>query len=493
VPGGIRLAAEETTTAALTANKARRGSSTARDYECNNAGTTCASTEFSTKRGVVAGDSLENDQPLAGTGIDVRDAADRPANGPLFSSRPFGGGCGSAAHDDKAFYPDLAEGGEGGLALHGDDDEDTGEDDDTAAAEEFSHESYGDGRWGLRGAAYGATRGSQADRRENGRNLLGSTTGINDTVSELSFSGFHADLGSKGEGHESEDHVNAGDVVHDAWRDSQDQARPATPRDDGDGDSDDIDASHVEHLLQERRRWKLRAFESEHELRSLHARMEQKDSTARTVEPRPAPPTETNDSNATPKGPGSFGESMISDLSAAESGFELDDRWQATSGSESSAAAALGSGLSSSPGRGEKRHLLQSLETAETAETASEGRSLEATDERGSIRSPAGGARRFDGAAGAKDTRSDRVVCGNCDLRVSWGEAPGEHGANDANQLLRQEVEELKEKLRGTELRHAAAEATAVSVLQRARSAEMSRDVKEIQVRKQTCITLVNM
>lgn len=48
---------------------------------------------------------------------------------------------------------------------------------------------------------------------------------------------------------------------------------------------------------------------------------------------------------------------------------------------------------------------------------------------------------------------------------------------------LLEEVVSLKEKLRKAEIRQAAAEATASSVLQRAKAAELSREVKEIQVR----------
>lgn len=476
VPGGIRLAAEESTVAeaavaaGATANKAHRGSSTARDDECNNASTSYASTEFFTKRGVVGGASLaENDQTVADTDTDIRGAADRPADGPWFCARPSEGDYWSTAHDDKAWHPDLGEGGDGDLALDGDDE-------DTAAAEEISKESP-------RFSAHAVTRDSHADRRENSSNLRGSTAGTNDTVSELSFSVFHAGDGSEGEDHESEDHPYTDGIARGFSSDSPMQARPSTPRDDeDDDDDDDIDASHVEHLLQERRRWKLRAFESEHELRTLHARMEEKGSTTRTVERRLATPTETptetKDINATSQESGSFGESMISDVSAAGSGFELDDRWQATSESESLAPAPPGSGSSSSAGQGGKPRPLEILEAS------SEGRFLEATSERGSDRTPAGGARGFDGAAGADDTCSDRAVGGGGgDSRVAGGDEPGKDGPN-AHQLLRQEVEELKEKLRDTELRHAAAEATAVSVLQRARAAEMSRDVKEIQVRE---------
>eukprot|EP00903_Cladosiphon_okamuranus_P013906 g12934.t1 len=49
--------------------------------------------------------------------------------------------------------------------------------------------------------------------------------------------------------------------------------------------------------------------------------------------------------------------------------------------------------------------------------------------------------------------------------------------------IMSEEIAELRDNLRKAELRHVAAEATAASVLQRARAAELSRDVKEIQIR----------
>lgn len=52
----------------------------------------------------------------------------------------------------------------------------------------------------------------------------------------------------------------------------------------------------------------------------------------------------------------------------------------------------------------------------------------------------------------------------------------------DRVRWLLEEVKSLKEELTRTQIRQAAAEATAASVLQRARAAELSRDVKEIQV-----------
>lgn len=64
---------------------------------------------------------------------------------------------------------------------------------------------------------------------------------------------------------------------------------------------------------------------------------------------------------------------------------------------------------------------------------------------------------------------------GNCRVDEELGGKPW--------QEQREEIASLKEELRKAEIRQAAVEATAASVLQRARAAELSRDVKEIQVR----------
>lgn len=476
VPGGIRLAVEETTAAAA-ANKTRRGRShgTTRD-ECSSTGTSGASaTDISTKHDVVSGTYLtDNEKPVTDTAAaSVQNAADQPVDGRL-RSRSSRKDYWSAAHDDTASCSELEEGGEGDLAL-------CDNDDDTAAGDGISIESFGGRGGGWSGSAHDAARDSRADRRENGEgNLPGTTGGGDDTVSELSFSGFHAGLGSIGDSQESEEHLRVDGAAHDSSSESPDQAQPAIPRR---NDDDDIDAGHVTHLLDERRRWKLRAFESEHELRSLNASLERRSTAEEVVGRRPAAPTKNEDLPATEQEPGSFCESMSSEVSAAESGFELDDhRWQTTSESESSPAADSASGSSSSAGRsrGETRPV-------EVLEAASQVWGSEPAPEKPD-RSPANAAPRLDdGAAGANDACSDRPVSGDGGLRVLCSDEPGEDGA-DAHRRLRREFDQLKEKLRETELRHAAAEATAVSNLQRARAAEMSRDVKEIQVRPEACI-----
>lgn len=59
-----------------------------------------------------------------------------------------------------------------------------------------------------------------------------------------------------------------------------------------------------------------------------------------------------------------------------------------------------------------------------------------------------------------------------------------EDGRERSHRLLEEEIVSLKEDLRRAEIRLAATEATASSVLQRAQAAELSREVKEIQVRR---------
>lgn len=63
-----------------------------------------------------------------------------------------------------------------------------------------------------------------------------------------------------------------------------------------------------------------------------------------------------------------------------------------------------------------------------------------------------------------------------------------EDGRERSHRLLEEEIVSLKGNLRRAEIRQAAAEATASSVLQRAQTAELSREVKEIQARTCMCV-----
>lgn len=357
------------------------------------------------------------------------------------------------------------------------------DDQDTAAGDDSWNGASGrDGSESS--AAHGPTCSLQAGRRWNDSDLRGSPPGINDTISELSCSGIFTIPSTVGDDQGNEDQ-SSDESTHDSSSESPNQTRVATPRED-----DDIGASHVEHLIQERRRWKLRAFESEHELaavRSSHARMERRGS-ARAMEPRSADATMLQAS-------GSFSAPISSETSAVEPGFDPDDRWQAASGIDGapSSSSCSAAGVPSAGGARRPRGFF---------DTASDAQFWGAASATTDCLSASGAGR---GAAGLKNDRQNRLVDGldTCGGKGKDGATQqqiegtgddnyhellcrdGEQGRNATrtHQLLRNEIAELKENLRKAELGHAAAEATAASVLQRARAAELSRDVKEIQVK----------
>lgn len=466
-----RFTTAENNRAATTTHNIRHNSSPNHD-ECNYISTRGASKATSTEYVALAGmpwPTVEKGKLIADT-VAVNNkpnTAEHIAEASL-PLRSCGGEDWPSTPDSKLLHSELE-----------DEEEETGyftEGQDTAAGDDNSNGASSRNR-SVPGAAYGPTCTLQAGRHEGG--LTGSAPGTNDTISELSCSGIFTIPSAVGDDQGNED-PDSDESTHDSSSESPNQTRVASPRDD-----DDIGASHVEHLMQERRRWKLRAFESEHELaavRSLHARFEKRDG-ARAMGPQSPEATMFQAS-------GSFSEPMVSETSSVESGFELDHRWQTASGSDgaSSASSRFTAG-GPSVARGGRQHGF--LDTASDAQFSG-GVSATANDLQAS------GAQRD--APDLESYRQNRLADDDdsCDGRgkdgvtekqiegAGDGDHRGEQGTDAArtNRLLREEIAELKENLRRAELRHAAAEATAASVLQRARAAELARDVKEIQVRE---------
>lgn len=388
-------------------------------------------------------------------------------------------------------------------------------DEDTAAADDDSAEVDGDSAG--ESTARDATGNLEGHCLATDSGLLESAHDTDDTTSELSCSTSFSVLSAANDDEGSEKQLRAETAINSSGEYSN-QARMTASDDD-----DDISSSHVEHLIQARRRWQLRAIESEYELasiRSLDVRVER--GGARAMHPPLALSSKYQDPTRLMQDSGSFSEPPLSEPSVVEeAGFDLDNQSQTTSRIEgavptpSFSACVLHDGETISPlgfldTAGEAQFLrstsntidrFQANEAPYDAASYRKDRSASPVkgDELGGILSDdgqgKGGAyRQLDadyserGAAGSdnhdifRDDIDDEEQCRN---------------GTDSNRL-RQEIVELKKKLRQAELRHAAAEATAASVLQRARAAELARDVKEIkvgggyqksyEVRRETCV-----
>lgn len=211
----------------------------------------------------------------------------------------------------------------------------------------------------------------------------------------------------------------------------------------------------VAALLRSKNHWKLRAIRAENELVSVRNGME--DSNNLFGLASPASPAKSSAvehvHNSSEDGTNSIalelsGDGPRSDFSRASSCFHCDgERKNGSAGSKGSPPSTLGK--ESNCGK----VALSSLG------------SKKSTTRKHSIRNEGSG------------------VSDGCD-------SPGQHMHSyfgDNKPFLqapwRQEIDCLKEELRKAEIRQAVAEATATSILQRARAAELSRDVKEIQVR----------
>lgn len=451
--------------------------------ECKNIGMRDASKTLSAQQyGVVAGrPAVEKDELVdnntAGNKQEPNTAEPQP--GGRSSVQSFRGNSWSASHEGTLLHSEHEEEeGEGAFFFSGEEDPTAGDGTSNGAKARDGTEP---------GASDGPTLTLQAGRPSFESDMWVSEPGTNDTISELSGSGTYTNPDGGGKDHGNEGQIIKGDEsTHDSSSESPNQIRVATPR----KDDDDIGASHVEQLIQERCRWKLRAFESEYELaaiQSLRARMERRDG-AGAIKLRTAEATMLQAS-------GSSCEPLSSEMSGVESGFGVNDRWQTTSESEREASASLCSAAGSASLAGARGP----LGFSDTASDAQFSGAASATTEH----SPASGARR-DLAGSRKDHRNS-LVGGSGNYggqgKVGVAQQQTEGAGNDdyhellcgsdkqreqetvTHRLLRKDIVELKENLRQAELRQAAAEATAASVLQRARAAELSRDVKEIQVR----------
>ncbi|CAM9571693.1 unnamed protein product, partial [Ectocarpus sp. 8 AP-2014] len=248
-----------------------------------------------------------------------------------------------------------------------------------------------------------------------------------------------------------------------------------------DQDSDDIEDSHITHLVQDRRRWQLRAFEAEYELasmRSFRAHLDSGGDDTRGAGSRPVESTEHQVScSATTQASANSREQLFSGVPPIEVDHESNGQWQTQAVNELSSSAS-----SCSTGR-------LSVEATRPVEDV-----LSAADEAQLLAA---------GSAESNDFAANRTGCeatsDSNDLSQHVGSGDdGGHGRflgvvdNDDEQeknrtgshrLLREEIVHFKENLRQAELRQAAAEATIASVTQRARAAEVSREVKEIQIR----------
>lgn len=442
--------------------------------EFNNIETDVASTANSTQQDdVVAGmPTMASDSRMTETPSNIKEPRSAEHNSDTgLSVRPLRGDNWTATHGCEFWHSVREEEGsaEERGAFFGDDDQDT-------AAGDYDSNGPRDRSGDVSGAAHHGTY-HESDVRE-------SAPRADDTISELSCSGIFTIPSEVGDEQGNEDQGGGNEGTHDSSSESPNQTRVATPRD----DDDDMGASHVEHLIQERRRWKLRAFESEHELagfQSLRAQMERRDG-GRGVEPRSAGAIMLHAS-------GSFSESVVSETSTVESGFDLDDRWQTASGNDRAPSTASSCSTPSVAGVHRPHDFLDTASDAQFSGAASA--TFDGIPASG-VRCDTGGLRNdchnllvdcddnCDGQGqngGTQQQQTDRTGDSDYDSFLCGDSEQGKNGTH-TDRLLREEIAELKENLRKAELRHAAAEATAASVLQRARAAELSRDVKEIQV-----------
>ena len=432
---------------------------------------------------------MGREKRMAGSGSNIKETCDvKHKRDASLSVRPVRGGNWSATHDDDLRYSEREEeernAEEGGRSS--DDDEDTaaGDYDSNGALDRTEHVS---GSCAAHDAASHDCDVTGSAPRTNDND--------NDTISELSCSGIFTISSEVGDELGNGDQGGGGSP-HDSSSESPSQSRVASPRD----DDDDIDASHVEYLIQERRRWKLRAVESEHELagfQSLRAQMERRDG-GKAVEPRSAGAIMLQAS-------GSLSESTVSETSTVESGFDADERyryrWQATSGNDRPPPTASSC---STPTVGEAQEPRGLMDTASDAQFSAAASATSDCNQASGVRYDTDGQRNYrhkllvdrdevcdeqgqngdtqQRIVGTGDDDYDDIFCGDTEQ--------SKNGTRTDPLLLLEEIAELKENLRKAELRYAAAEATAASVLQRARAAELSRDVKEIQVRETNSETL---
>lgn len=448
-------------------NKPHRGSSTS-SSESTNKGGSGASTETLSTHGNgsesdVLGTRLVRNNLFPDTGTASLKNESRTAIQSTGGSLSSPSRCGDdwsprPAQDDQVVHSQLEKDKDEAVEFH---------DDDTAADGNSTKTDGGGSR-----TAHSSHYGSKADHEINGSELSRSTRGTFDTVSDLSCSGSFAGLSAAGDDQESAQDSSSG---------SPDLARLAASPSGDDQDSDDIEDSHITHLVQDRRRWQLRAFEAEYELASMRSFRDHLDSggdDTRGAGSRPVESTEHQDScSATTQASANSRKQFFSGVPPIEVDHESDGQWQTQAVNESSSSAS-----SCSTGR-------LSVEATRPVEDV-----LSAADEAqllaaGSTESNHFAANRT-GCEGTSDSNDLSQHVDSDDngghgkfLGVVDNDDEQEKNRTGSHRLLREEIVHLKENLRQAEIRQAAAEATITSVTQRARAAEVSREVKEIQVR----------
>lgn len=356
-----------------------------------------------------------------------------------------------------------------GDSVHSNDDADDG---DTAAGDETSKTGGGGGRGGLDGGGERDVMCSfQSGDQADGGRLPGIAPGSDDSVSDLSCAGSFHENGASADGRGVTLHLDEAGSPHDSSSESPKQFQPPT----SDSDYDGMSVSHVSHLMEERRQWKLRALEAEHELSSTRSPPVCKERGGEGAPPAVPLPGEGAEDHGTISGTtqasATFRNLFSSEVSAFGSGFAFESRWSTTSDGRMSNSA------SSSPS--DRPGVVVGTPLVEPPITAAKSQLSPATS-RTAGRVPAAPGRYEAEGVPATDIGDDKshIFCRDA--------TDGQGNENDAVILChqREEVAALKGDLRKAELRYAAAEATAASAMQRARAAEISRDVKEIQVSK---------
>ncbi|CAM9527569.1 unnamed protein product [Ectocarpus fasciculatus] len=449
--------------AAIT-NKPHRGSSTT-SRESTNKGGSGASTETLSTRGNrsesdVLGTPLVRENVFLDTGSASLQNESRtaiPSTARSLSSPPLGG-------DDWFARP--AQGDqEVHSQLEREEDEAVQYNDDDTAADGNSTKTDGGGTCTEHSSPYS----SRAGHDSHGSDLSRSTRGTFDTVSDLSCSGIFPGLSAVGDQESAQDSSSV----------SPNLARlAASPGGDGQ-DSDDIEDSHITHLVQDRRRWQLRAFEAEYELasmRSFRAHLDSGGDETRGEGSRPLESTEHQDScSATTQAPANSKEQLFSGVPPIEVDHESNGQWLSQTVDQPSSSAS-----SSSTGR-------PSVEAPRSVVGVLSAANGTQVLEAGSAQSNHFAANRI-GCETTSDSNDLSQHVGSDDdgghgkfLGVVDNDDEQENNRTGSHCLLREEITHLKENLRQAELREAAAEATIASVTQRARAAEVSREVKEIQ------------
>ncbi|CAM9274324.1 unnamed protein product [Ectocarpus sp. 13 AM-2016] len=449
--------------AAIT-NRPHRGSSTSSSEIANKGGSGASTETLSThdndSESDVLGTRLVRNNLFPDTGTESLKSESRTAiqgNGGSLSppSRCGDDWSPRPAQDDQVVHSQLEK--EKGEAVEFNDDD--------TAADGNSTKTDGGRSSTADSSHYGSKAGLDVDSSE-----LSRARGTFDTVSDLSCSGIFAGLSAAGDDQESAQDSSSG---------SPNLARLVASPSGDDQDSDDIEDSHISHLVQDRRRWQLRAFEAEYELasmRSFRAHLDSGGDETRGEGSRPVESAEHQDScSAITQAPAKSGEQLFSGVPPIDVDHESNGQWHTQAVNESSSSAS-----SCSTGR-------LSVEATRPVEDV-----LSAADEAqllaaGSAESNHFAANRTGcGVTSDSNDLSQHVASdddGGKFLGIVDNDDEQEKNRTGSHCLLQEEVVHLKENLRQAELRQAAAEATIASVTQRARAAEVSREVKEIQIR----------